>query len=158
LQQYIFAPFRARDAQDAAAWRYPGAYAFYNQPQWQLNLAAALRPLNTMMGSEIYSVFADAQMRDLIGFFTFTRRGQMIELGLAMRPDLTGHGNGLAFVQAGMRFATERFHTTDFILFVAAFNQRAITVYERAGFHKTRRTLRFTNGRFVSHWEMRNQE
>ncbi|HEU0026213.1 MAG TPA: GNAT family protein, partial [Ktedonobacterales bacterium] len=57
-----------------------------------------------------------------------------ITIGLGLRPDLTGRGLGMPFVEAGMALARERFHPTGFRLFVYAWNRRAITVYERVGF------------------------
>jgi ribosomal-protein-alanine N-acetyltransferase len=54
-----------------------------------------------------------------------------------------------------MQFARAHYAPTTFILCVAAFNQRAITVYERAGFRKVRRRLRFTSHGPLLFWEMR---
>ena len=57
-----------------------------------------------------------------------------LDVGLGMRPDLTGRGLGEEFVHAGLRFARETYSPPAFRLTVATFNQRAIRVYERAGF------------------------
>jgi [ribosomal protein S18]-alanine N-acetyltransferase len=51
-----------------------------------------------------------------------------------MRPDLTGRSLGAEFLRAGLRFARETYSPPAFRLTVAAFNLRAIRVYERAGF------------------------
>lgn len=152
---YLFAPLRPADAATIAGWHYPGRYALYDQALWRLQLAATAQPLFARLGTAAYSVATDAAPRDLIGLFTFTQRGQDCEIGLALRPDLAGHGQGRAFVEAGMQFARTRFAPATFSLLVAAFNQRAITVYERAGFQKVRRRLRFTHHGPVMHWEMR---
>jgi len=68
------------------------------------------------------------------------------EIGLGLRPDLTGRGLGLSFLIAAMRYATQALGATSFTLAVAAFNRRAITVYERAGFTQTERYVHATNG------------
>jgi ribosomal-protein-alanine N-acetyltransferase len=79
---------------------------------------------------------------DLAGFYYFETKGDALEYGLGMRPDLTGRGDGLEFVLAGLEFARRRFAPTRIILNVAAFNQRARVVYERAGFRVTGRHVR----------------
>ncbi len=45
-------------------------------------------------------------------------------------------GLGLAFVNAGLVFARRQFAPALFRLFVMTFNERAIRVYERAGFQR----------------------
>jgi RimJ/RimL family protein N-acetyltransferase len=58
----------------------------------------------------------------------------VIAVGLGMRPELTGQGLGLAFVQAGLDFARQQFAPKAFRLYVFPWNQRAIKVYQKAGF------------------------
>ena len=59
---------------------------------------------------------------------------QALDVGLGMKPDLTGQGLGTEFVLAGLRFAKENLSPPAFRLTVAASNLRAIRVYERTGF------------------------
>lgn len=56
--------------------------------------------------------------------------------------DLTGRGLGLEFFRTGPRFGRERYRPRLVQLHVAAFNERAIKVYERAGFRETSRHVR----------------
>ena len=81
----------------------------------------------------------------LVGFFGFKQDGSAIEIGFGLKPDLTGHGLGLSFISAGMQFARENYTPTEFRLQVAAFNERAILVYERAGFQQQRAYRHKTN-------------
>ncbi len=52
----------------------------------------------------------------------------------------------MSFVESGVAFAAERFEVTSFTLAVAAFNQRAISVYCRAGFDVVDQYSHETNG------------
>ena len=70
----------------------------------------------------------------------------MAELGLGLRPDYTGRGLGTGFLAATLDWARERYAPTEFSLMVVAFNRRAITVYERAGFQTVRTFRHRTNG------------
>ncbi len=59
-----------------------------------------------------------------------------LDVGLGMRPDLTGRGFGAEFVRAGLRFAKESLSPPAFRLTVAASNRRAVRVYESVGFER----------------------
>jgi RimJ/RimL family protein N-acetyltransferase len=79
---------------------------------------------------------------ELVGFYYFDEQADALEYGLGLRPDLTGRGLGLAFVEAGLEFARARFEPRKIKLNVAAFNERARIVYERAGFRVVGRHVR----------------
>jgi [ribosomal protein S18]-alanine N-acetyltransferase len=78
----------------------------------------------------------------LIGHFYYEFENGVLTYGLGLRPDLTGRRHGLGFVRAGLEFGRERFRPKRIVLAVAAFNERAIRVYERAGFVVTGRHVR----------------
>jgi [ribosomal protein S18]-alanine N-acetyltransferase len=80
--------------------------------------------------------------------------GDDVTIGLGLRPDLTGRGLGLPFVEAGMAFAREQFGPSRFRLSIATFNERAIRVYERAGFVPLRTFDYETNGGVYPFLEM----
>jgi ribosomal-protein-alanine N-acetyltransferase len=82
----------------------------------------------------------------VIGFYYFELKGRVLEYGLGLRPDLTGQGHGLEFFKAGLEYGRGRFRPEHIVLAVAAFNERAITVYERAGFEQTGRHVRTLPG------------
>lgn len=148
--RYTFVPLRVRDALAAGRWRYPAEYAIYDFNIAEL-LASAL--LQRVLLATVYFSTLD-ERGELVGIFTFTLSAASIEIGLAMRPDLTGNGLGLEFLEAGLDFARQRFHPARFTLDVATFNVRARTVYERAGFHEVRRFRRATQGRQLEYLAM----
>ena len=97
-------------------------------------------------GNLIGDFFGGLGPGDLVGFFEFKHEVAPLEIGLGLRPDLTGRGLGLTFVQAGMAFARQEFGATTLSLAVATFNVRARTVYERAGFRPVETYLHRING------------
>jgi ribosomal-protein-alanine N-acetyltransferase len=150
----LFAPMTADAARAIQAWRYDGPYAVYNSD------AAPDAPLDPewLDARSPYFAARDATTDDLVGFGCrgtaalpwdsptprLTDDQGFIALGLGLRPDHTGRGLGLGFVQTLLAFITARYHPAGFVLYVLAFNQRAIRVYARAGFSQTR-TLHITN-------------
>ena len=82
-------------------------------------------------------VFVVRDGDEIVGFYYFDASGETVEIGLGLRPDLTGKGLGFEFFLDGVAFAHGRFPGSSVTLNVAAFNARAITVYERAGFRRT---------------------
>ena len=85
---------------------------------------------------------------EFIGYFCFGENAQVpggrdanlyagedvVDIGLGMKPDLTGKGMGEIFFQAGIAFATEELNSKMFRLSVATFNERAIRLYKNIGF------------------------
>ncbi|WP_374019149.1 GNAT family N-acetyltransferase [Paenibacillus thiaminolyticus] len=59
-----------------------------------------------------------------------------IDFGLGLHPKFTGKGMGADFVTRSLQFIHEQYLVTNIQLVVAACNERAIKVYERAGFAK----------------------
>ncbi len=114
---------------ERGAWRYDPPYDFYDDDG---------KPVKN---PERFLVVRD-ETEAFVGFFYFEERGDAIFYGLGLRPDLTGRGLGLEFVQAGVELARKRFGSRRIILDVAEFNVRATKVYERVGFRITGRNLR----------------
>lgn len=117
------------EAEEVISWRYQGEYSFYDTER-DVEHVAELRASH-VREAKYHAALQDSE---LIGFFEFDVQEDVAEIGLGLRPDLTGRGLGLSFLEAGLAFARKRFSPQRFRLRVAAFNQRAIAVYERAGF------------------------
>jgi ribosomal-protein-alanine N-acetyltransferase len=143
MSQFGIRAMTAEDAGEIAAWRYPEPYSFYDSARDPDDLAALLDPAGW---GERYFAADDLLDHRLAGFFEFTVAEDVVEIGLGLRPDLTGQGLGASFLAAGLEFAGARFSTRSYALAVAAFNRRAIAVYERAGFREVKRYEHFTNG------------
>ena len=117
------------DAEVVAAWHYEPPYDFYDFEADPEDLEEILDPARRV--GDYHSVDLDGR---LAGFFSFKVHGDAVEIGLGLRPDLTGRGVGLDLVEAGLELARETFHAASFWLDVATWNERAKRVYERAGF------------------------
>lgn len=147
---YSFRPLDEQDAQTISHWHYDGPYAFYDADQDPEDLAELLDPAS--WGRIYWSVLDEQQQ--LVGLFGFEEAGDTVELGFGLRPDLTGQGLGLSFLEAGIDFARERFAPRLLRLSVATFNVRAIRVYEKAGFRPVRLYMRRTNGGLYEYLDM----
>jgi RimJ/RimL family protein N-acetyltransferase len=121
-------PARPEDLAELATWRYASPYDFYNGDQ------------EPVKNPERYFIARDDD--ELVGFYYFEPKDDALEYGLGLRPDLAGRGLGLEFFREGLAFGRERYLAALVRLFVAAFNERAIKVYERAGFRETGRHVR----------------
>ena len=117
------------DFAELNAWRYEPPYDFYDGDQEE--------PLNP----ERHFVVRDDD-GESIGFYYFELNGDVLDYGLGLRPDLTGRALGLDFFRSGLEFGRERYRPRLIRLHVAAFNERAIKVYERAGFREVGRHVR----------------
>jgi [ribosomal protein S18]-alanine N-acetyltransferase len=150
--QFFFQPVNEEDVRAILAWRYEGPYAVYNmQDDFDEDDRDGMAEMLDRR-SPHYAV--RNEQGELVGFFGFGSSAYVtgydephlysenntITIGLGMRPDLTGQGKGLglAFVNAGLDFARQQFAPDYFRLFVLTFNERAIRVYEKAGFQRVR--------------------
>ena len=114
---------------ELASWRYPPPYDFYDGD------------VDPVLNPERYFSAWDEQ-GGLVGFYYFEPKPPDLDYGLGLRPDLAGRGLGLEFFLAGLAFAHERYVPRRVFLHVAAFNERARRVYERAGFRVVSRHVR----------------
>ncbi len=138
------------EAETIAEWSYEEPYDFYDWRADESDLAELLDP--AQRGDRYFS--AHDATGELIGFLSLGRQGDVVGVGVGLRPDLTGRGVGLTFVEEGLAFAREQFAPARFRLSVATFNERAIKVYERAGFVVTRTFMHETNGGLFPFVEM----
>ena len=127
-------------AQAITSWQYEKPYDFYNRKATQ-------KTIDWLLNGSYYAVYDETG--ELVGYYCFGKGAQVpggnpagayaatdaIDIGLGMKPELTGTGMGLAFTQAGVEYAVKHFAPAAIRLSVTTFNKRAIKVYERAGFY-----------------------
>ena len=120
-------PLVPADVDAMRTWRYDPPYERYD-------VDADPSDVDLMLAGEGWFAADDAETSELVGFFEFIATGDEIEVGLGLRPDLTGRGLGAEYLAQGLDFAREHWAPATFWLDVYEWNLRAIRAYERAGF------------------------
>ncbi|OEH92338.1 GNAT family N-acetyltransferase [Bacillus solimangrovi] len=149
---YKFDIMTQEQAEDIAyKWHYNGVYAFYDMEADKEDLTEFLD--QEERADSYYIVSKDNEM---IGFFCFQLdECNSVDIGLGMKPELTGKGLGNEFLQAGLDYAGKTYTPDKLTLSVATFNKRAIKVYEKVGFYPVKTFMQSTNG---SHFEFVKME
>jgi len=132
-------------------WEYVQPYDIYN--------------LSSAEGEETINFFLDPQNGyfaiageggELLGFCNFGADAQVpggdytddgIDIGMGLRPDLTGKGHGREYAAVVFRFAGEQYPQQKQRVTIAEFNQRAQRLCEQFGFVATARFIKEGNGR-----------
>ena len=128
-------PMTEEYAAEYLGWNYSAPYDFYNIPE--KNRQECMEEIKGAIDNW-FAVADDSGM--LKGFYEFSfheEQGEKVmEIGLGMRPEETGKGMGLKFVNAGISYARSFYHYErgTVVMLAADFNRRAIKTYERAGF------------------------
>lgn len=122
------------------AWRYPPPYDSYDIADGAV-VAAFLRAQRAGGCYELRDAAGE-----LVAFCCYGAEARVpggdysapeLDLGLGLRPDLTGQGQGMRYLTAVIDFARSHFGPQPLRLSVAVLNQRAIRLYTRAGFVAT---------------------
>ena len=136
---YIFKPMEKLMAETIVTWEYPSPYDLYN-------FDTSEESLEELMNGDYFCAFD--QESHIVGFFCCGHSARVpggytagiyqeegrLDIGLGMKPALTGKGEGSLFVANGLQFIKERFDQDQFRLVVASFNTRAMSVYKKNGF------------------------
>jgi RimJ/RimL family protein N-acetyltransferase len=145
--------FRLMDevgAREVLAWRYPPPYDVYNASADRIDadVKALLDPENsyylvcdsagTVLAYCCYGPDARVPGGDY--------RADALDVGLGVRPDLTGRGQGSRHVSAVLQFGHTIFGPTACRVTVARFNGRALRVWRKAGFQQVQTFRRKTDG------------
>jgi [ribosomal protein S18]-alanine N-acetyltransferase len=135
---FTFRPLDENSARTILNWQYEPPYDLYNLASSNPEdiLQYLLDPQNAFYG--IYG-----QAGHLEGYCSFGPDGRVpggdystpaLDIGLGVRPDLTGGGRGSDYVNAVIDFAYRTYRPNHLRVTIAAFNIRARRVWERAGF------------------------
>lgn len=142
-------------AREILSWTYPVPYDLYNGEvteeslqEFAENLYYAIEQEGNLVG--FYCTGFVAQVP--IGYLFQAYPEGYFDIGLGMRPDLTGQGRGMGFMQ----FIIDSIETKQPLrLTVAAFNKRANALYEKFGFRKV---SAFMNANDVEFFVMTREE
>jgi [ribosomal protein S18]-alanine N-acetyltransferase len=146
IMEFFFHPLTTAEAQAMLRWRYTGEYAIYNMADEPTgnDVTFLLDPQNGYYGihnaAEEFIAFccfgADAQVPG--GDYT----APALDIGLGLRPDLTGQGLGTGLLAAILHFGQQqRFAPIQWRATIAAFNLRSQQVFAKHGFQEIQRFI-----------------
>ena len=142
---YEIHPITKRDADDIATWQYPTPYALYS-------LTAEVIPLLLDPLKRYFAVRDVAD--DLVGYCCFGQEARVmggeypesessvLDIGVGMRPERVGEGNGRGFVGAILLYAAQRYKPARFRVTIAQFNKRSLRTFESLRFEESYRFKR----------------
>ena len=136
-------PVTEADIREFAAWHHEPPYDVYDiPPPIDEAVEYFLRP-----STGCHSISRNGL---LAGFITFGSDARVpggdysapaLDIGLGIKPELTGIGLGAAHVAAVVAFAQETFEETVRRVTIAASNERALRVWMGGGFEETQRFI-----------------
>jgi RimJ/RimL family protein N-acetyltransferase len=137
------------DAWEITSWAYDPSYAQYDlSPD---SLSSLLAPQNR------YHAVVD-ERGVLVGYCCFGPEArvpggdyavgepEVLDIGVGLRPDMTGQGHGREFIAAILAFAIEAYSPAIFRVTIAGFNHRSRRAFEVTGFEVSHHFERSTDG------------
>ncbi len=138
-----FPPMDEATARAISSWHYETPYDIYS-----LDGEDADQVVGAFMNPEYaYHAITD-RAGEVVGYCCFGQDARVpggryddtaLDVGLGVRPDLTGQGLGRGFVDAVLGFARQELAPAEFRVTVAEFNERALRAWKRAGFRPVQR-------------------
>ena len=142
---YSIFPLSEENAREITTWRYDAPFDLYDlAPQY----------LSGFLNPEYYYHQVLSDKGDLIGYCCYGLDAQVpggeylinmpevLDIGVGMKPNLTGAGRGHDFVSAILDYANERFYPTRFRVTVADFNLRSLRIFKKHGFKESNYFIR----------------
>lgn len=132
-------PMNVSLLQEMGQWIYPPPYDFYN-------MTGSDEETEEFLGGSYFAVIdgnnhvvgfcctgGAATVPSGVSAGVYPADGAL-DIGLGMRPDLTGQGRGRDFMATLLQFSRRQLSARSLRLTVATFNTRAIRLYQRVGF------------------------
>ena len=145
-----YRPVDEKSAREFLGWQYEPPYDIYNCPLGELDVAIEY---NIDPGNNVYAMLD--QNGELVGYCSYGKDAQIpggdysegaLDIGLMIKPALTGRGLGAAFVNEVIRNGIEEYTPKKLRVTVAAFNHRAIRVWQKNGFQQAQPFKRSREG------------
>ena len=146
-----FKPMDEASARAILTWRYEAPYDLYNLDSGDVEASVRFF-LDEQNG--YWAILDD--LGALVAYCCFGLDARVpggdygmpaLDIGLGVRPDLTGQGNGYLYVSAVLEFAQCTFAQESLRVTVAEFNERARRVWHKAGFSPVQRFEMHQDGR-----------
>jgi ribosomal-protein-alanine N-acetyltransferase len=136
-----YRPADEKSAREFLQWQYEPPYDIYNCSPADLEEALQynLDPKNN-----VYAMFDEHDT--LVAYCSYGEDAQVpggdyseeaLDIGLMVKPELTGQGLGAAFTREVIRNGVERYAPKKLRVTIAAFNKRAIHTWEKNEFQQT---------------------
>ena len=151
--EYNYKKMNKKYAEEIAyKWKYKGVYSFYDITSDEDDLKEFLDPNEWENSFVVLN-----QSEQLIGFYSYYFKKDIMWIGFGLKPELTGKGYGADFVKSGIDFGLKNYdYDQDYLMLaVAKFNQRAVKVYQKLGFKILEEYLQKTNGGEYEFYQMR---
>ena len=148
--QISFQPADETSAREFVKWKYEPPYDIYNCPADEVEKAIQY---NLDPANNIYAMFT--QDDELIGYCSYGEDARVpggyynedaLDIGLMIKPELTGQGLGADLARDVIHNGSRLFGPGKRRVTIAAFNRRAIRVWEKNGFHQVQTFKRERDG------------
>lgn len=138
-----YRPAEKKHAREFVNWEYEPPYDVYNCPPEEIGDAVQY---NIDPANNVFAMFE--QNGELIGYCSYGNDAQVpggdyseqvLDIGMMLKPKLTGQGMGSALVNDVIQNGIDRYAPKKLRVTIAAFNKRAIRVWEKNGFKQTQK-------------------
>lgn len=155
MTTYQFHTMNEEAAAKLSTWIYPAPYAMYS-------MDGSKESVEELLNGEYFYVQTDDN--PCIGFICMGGSARVpggyisgiyedesyMDFGLGLDPAWTGRGNGAEYVAQSLVFLRHTYGQTEFRLVVASWNERAMKVYQQAGFMKGKQFTSHVRGEEIN--------